>query len=59
MSPFLYLTRLNPAKLTMPISLVVPADVERLLALASWRDPLTAKKAQHLLLAEHASHVQI
>ena len=59
MSLFLYLTRLNPAKLITHISLAAHVVVEKLLALASWRAHSTVKRDQHLLLVVSANRVMI
>ena len=59
MSLFLYLTRSNQVKLITHISLAAHAVAAKHLALASWRDHLTAKKAQRLIHVAYANRAQI
>ena len=59
MSLFLYLTRLNPAKHIMHISLAAHVVAAKLPALALWRAHLIAKKALLLILAAYANPAQI
>ena len=59
MSLFLYLTRSNPVKHITHISLAAHVVAAKLLALASWRDHSTAKKAQRLIHVAYANRAQI
>ena len=59
MSLFLYLTRSKQVKLITHISLAAHAVAAKLLALASWRDHLTAKKGQRLIHVASANRALI